>query len=74
MTLEQPGQLPVEARQFIQSKYAEGVPFFSKDIFRHTAEQLDCCLDGSNPKERMSLTALDRTLVSFLIKVGKEEA
>jgi hypothetical protein len=73
MTLEQRGQVQIRARQFIQSKYDEGVPFFSKDIFRDVAEQLDRCLDSSNPEHRVSLTALDGTLVSFLIEVGRVE-
>lgn len=73
MTRGERSELQVEARQLIQSKYDAGVPFFSKDVFRDAAEQLDRCLDASNPEQYVTLTALDGTLVRFLIEVGRED-
>jgi hypothetical protein len=65
-------QIKAAARLFIQAKYDLGASFFSKEVLRDVAEQLDRCLVGSDPTQKVAVPALDGRVLHFLVEVGKE--
>ena len=67
---EESARLRFESRRFIQARYDDGVPFYSKNIFRKAAEQLEPCLQGG--KSEVCLVGLDGMPVHFLVEAGKD--
>ncbi|KAK4034798.1 hypothetical protein C8A01DRAFT_18456 [Parachaetomium inaequale] len=72
LTFEESARLRLESRQFILARYDEGVPFYSKDIFRKAAEQFELCLQGGKSEQEVSLVGLDGTPVRLLVEPGKD--
>ncbi|KAK3300822.1 uncharacterized protein B0H64DRAFT_414613 [Chaetomium fimeti] len=52
--------------------YNEGIPLFSKTIFRDIVEQLDRCLEDANSEQKVSIMGLDGTLVHFFFETGQD--
>lgn len=60
----------------LRELYNQGVPFFSKEVFRHVVAQLDHCRANPRPPGNaephvISIPALDGTTVKMELETGK---
>jgi hypothetical protein len=76
--LEREARVPMRQAAFerLRELYNQGVPFFSKDVFRHVVAQLDHC--RANPRAPddaqphvISIPAIDGTTVELELETGE---
>ncbi|KAH6854203.1 hypothetical protein B0I37DRAFT_388308 [Chaetomium sp. MPI-CAGE-AT-0009] len=61
-----------DSMSLILRLYNEGVPLFSKRVFRNVAQQLDRCVEDANSEHRVSIMGLDGTPVHFFFEIGQD--